>query len=75
MLGTSNAWSTIHLCQQTSELVYYIVDWRVLNYMLFLECDMQILVEFHDYYYRKTTLDNSSFFVDRNSLNSEKNTN
>ena len=75
MLRKSDAWSMSLLSRCPSELVYYIVDWRVLNYMLFLECDMQILVEFHDYYYRKTTLDNSSFFVDRNSLNSEKNTN
>ena len=30
ILGTSDAWSAIHLSQQTSESAYYIVDWRIL---------------------------------------------
>ena len=29
-LGTSDAWSTSHLFQQTSEPVYYIADCRIL---------------------------------------------
>ena len=35
MLGTSDAWSTIHLSQQTSELAYYILDWRILDVYMF----------------------------------------
>ena len=30
MLGTSDAWSTIHLSQQISEPAYHILDWRIL---------------------------------------------
>ena len=31
MLGTSDAWLTIHLSYRPSNQEYYIVDWRILN--------------------------------------------
>ena len=34
MLGTSDAWSMIHLSQQTSEPAYYIADWRIYDDIL-----------------------------------------
>ena len=32
ILGTSDAWTTIHLSQQTSKPAYYILDWRIFDY-------------------------------------------
>ena len=34
ILGTSDAWSTSHLSQQTSEPAYYIVDCRIVQHKL-----------------------------------------
>ena len=31
MLGTTDAWLTIHLSQQTNEPAYYILDCRILD--------------------------------------------
>ena len=35
-LGTSDAWSLVHLYKRTSVQAYYIVDWRILDLLLSL---------------------------------------
>ena len=37
MLGTSDAWLTIRLSQRSSNPAYYIVNWRILRFLIIVE--------------------------------------